>query len=331
MRPTTFLEPLHGWPRHLAGTVKLKDEKDPFIPERLNLLRGYKIGETCPGYLFHFLIGTDLKMRDKVNPPIATESKRLQANRLYRLLQEEVETPGRLANVQSEDPGLIPTIRLGPDSLPRDATYDVICSTDDPNAVNRLHEGFADPNRKIRGLWLQFGANPVPATDLKKIKSGLEREQTLSAIDLTTDSANTVAEAEVFRGIGRNPNIVQLRVIGDLAAGHRKGVIDALSSDKLAHVSIDAHEESLAAHVGMGRQVAPSVADVSERKSLWVVHWPRPGQSSVKDVAKLNAAVVRLAESGSTKSLHLDPEVKECLTPETLEAARTARMDVFES
>ena len=208
-----------------------------------------ELGE-LPGYLFHFLTGTE-----PFNEPAPVRGaasiardvhKRLQANLLYRDLELN-HMPERLPWMQWEDPSLIPTITLGGvNELPRYAKYDVVCATDDAIAMAQLRQAFNDPTCEIRGLRLKFGANAIDPATLKDIKHAVACKPSLSAIELKTHPANTAAETEVFRAIGANSNIKQLSVRGELAAGHRyrHGMITALSNPSLNDVKIAAHEAS---------------------------------------------------------------------------------------
>jgi hypothetical protein len=284
-----------------------------------------------PEFLIRFLIGPDPNEHLRGDPSIVDLRKRRDATFLY----EHLEGDGKgdlLAGVQREDPQFVPTIILGGQySPPQHATYDLICPTDNPNAMDQLSAGFKDLTCAIRGLRLEFGANAVQPVQLNYIKNGVAREQTLSAIELATNPLNTAAETEVFRAIGANSNIAQLSVEGPLAAGHRGhrlGVIAALSNSSLKNVAIKADEASCLRMLDWAADAGdPSGKNL--RVELKPMFQHTAAARKTEALGKWNAAVVRLAESGTTKCLFLPEEIEQGLTPETRQAVQAAGMFVF--
>jgi hypothetical protein len=341
MRPVTITIP-QQCPSNLSKTFNETDGKrrnrnvDPpeppaFIPERvammklpMNMSRG-----DCAGFLFHFLTGTKLSHERgaRGDPSILMDAhKRLQACMLYQGLKDS-GIQQSLTHVQDADRELVPTITLdGRDwSHPHNATYDVRCSTDDDDAMAQLREQFFDDStRQIRGLRLEFSANAVKPEHLRDIKVGVGREQHLSSIELKTDPANTAAESEVFSAVGVNSSIEQLSVCGNLVAGHRHGVTTALSNVSLENVEIKANEASC---LHMLDWAAVAHGHAARNLRIDFTFWHPPG-AKANALAKWNAAVVRLAESGTTKSLHLPWVIFQALTPETRQILKAAQMDV---
>jgi hypothetical protein len=345
MRPTTVRANLasafnqHYRTTHI-GVATRHPELPKYKSERLALMKGAWEpddsirADDCPGFLFDFLTGQPLCDKPcRGDASIGMEvRKRKQATLLYALLKKFGKAH-RLAGVQREDQELVPTIRLGRNPLPRNATYDVICSTDNANAMAGLCEGFDDSTRIIRGLRLVFGAKVVPGASLKDIRDGIARERELSAIELKTHSANTAAEIEVFRSVGANSNIKQLSVAGQLAEGHRLGVSIALSNASLENVEIRADEASCLRMLDWAAAgaIAAAAAAADGRKNLLVEIRSVNGAAArvkAKALVNWNAAVVRLAESGTTKCLLLPGDIEQDLTDETRQAL-AGKMDVL--
>ena len=199
--------------------------------------------------------------------------------------------------------------------------------------MDQLRQGLADPHRGIRGLRLEFGANAVHHTPLKVIKNGVARKQ-LSAIELSTHPANTPAESAVFRAVGHNPQIKHLAVEGELTEEHRASVMIALTNVQVENVHIMASEKSCMRVLDWQAKIGQPVLILDVPNNARSLRLDMPPLSYTRSemiaaLRKWNAAVVRLAESGSMKSLHLPKEIVKGLTLDTLEVAKAYQMDIF--
>ena len=354
MRPTTVQASKLFLPRALTRTFNDRAGKQTppgngpppqYIPRRLAIMnREFTLpatsrGDDCPGYLFDFLTDTPLP-NEPVRAMPRSQWRRTSACRPPGSTRASRTTKLRSAwadaQARSEDPELVPTITLGSGELPRHATYDVVCSTDNHNAMGQLCRAFGDSTCQIRGLRLEFGFKEVTGAPLKDILVGVKSKRHLTSIQLKITwptNYGTAAETEVFRAIGANSSIKHLSVKGRLNDKHRPGVITALSNASLEHVTIKADELSCLRMLDWAADTGPVLRILDgPSRSLRITTPPLShpfGSKMDRALAKWNAAVVRLAESGSTKSLHLPKEIKQALTPETLKVVEAYGMDVF--